>query len=509
MARADNSSKRPKRTGVLVWSAALLSATACDVFEARSDEFVCTSMADCTGGRECQMGFCVVAGAGIDASQSDGAMPDAAPAFDSEPVARFQLSPPAGVPTTVFMADASSTTDLEDSIDTITFSWDWENDGTFDSTGVTATHSYGTPGTYEIALRAEDPGGLRGYKTFQVIVAADADLVMVTTGADESDANATPASPGGAGLSLREAIDFTNDTAGRQLIVVPSGTVTMIGAQLPALDDDAGVDLVGDGSIIDGTSATGSACLVTGGANNVVLGLGLQNCKGDAFRDANGSADTLISRCVFRENPSGVRANGLRLIVGPDNEFSDHTGHAVDLAGDTTVVGNSIHDSGGAGVFVASSAANSVIISNQIHGNDIGVELNTSLTGALVQHNTIDGNRIGVSLAPSNVTAIDLRNNIITHSTASGLVATDINFVERDHNDFFGNGTAECTGCSGLGANSSILNPQFVDRDSEDFRLRPTSPIIDGALDLGGDQNGAAAGNFNGAAPDIGALEAP
>jgi PKD repeat protein len=462
------------------------------------------------------MGYCVVPGSEIDGGQFDGAIPDgpeaepdAAPAFQSEPRAVIQLSPPAGVPSTVFMANGSATVDLEDVLGTLSFSWDWENDGTFDDTGVTATHSYAVAGTYEIVLRVEDPGGLRGYKSFRVIVAADANLVTVTTGTDESDGGATPSTPGGTGLSLREAIDFTNATAGRQLILVPAGTTTMIGSQLPALDDALGVDLVGDGAAVDGTIATGSACLVTGGDDNVILGLELRNCKGDAFRDANGSANNLISRCVFRSNPSGVRASGVDLIVGPDNVFDSHTGIAIDLAGVTTVIGNVVHDSAGPGVFIASTAETSLVIGNHIYANESGISINTSVTGAVVRNNTLDRNGTGVLAAASNVTLVDLRNNIISSSTGVGVTATDANFVENDYNDYFGNSTSDCSACSSLGSNSSTLNPQYIDPTTGDFRLRPTSPVIDAALDLADDVNGPAAGDFNGSAPDMGASESP
>jgi PKD repeat protein len=498
----------------LAWAS--LPLMACDAFEARSGDLICVNQSDCTGDRVCSMGYCVVAGSNIDGGQDDGGTPDApmgapdaGPAFASAPRPAIQLTPAAGVPSTVFTAGAGATIDLEDAVGTLTFSWDWESDGTFDDTGVSATHSYATPGSYDIALRVEDPGGLRGFKSFRVIVAANADLITVTTGTDESDGGATPASPGGAGLSLREAIDYTNATAGRQLIVVPPGTTTMIGSQLPALDDAVGVDLVGDGAAVDGTNGTGSACLVTGGDDNVILGLELRNCKGDAFRDANGSANNVISRCSFHDNPSGVRASGDNLIVGPDNEFDSHAGIAVDLAGFTTVIGNLVHNSAGPGVFIASPAQTSVIIGNHIYANESGVSISTSVTGAVLQNNTLDGNGTGVLAAASNVTMVDLRNNIISNSTGVGLMATDDNFVQSDNNDFFGNSTADCSGCSGLGSNSSTLNPQYIDRASGDFRLRPTSSLIDAALDLGNDLNGPETGNFNGGAPDMGASESP
>jgi hypothetical protein len=36
-----------------------------------------------------------------------------------------------------------------------------------------------------------------------------------------------------------------------------------------------------------------------------------------------------------------------------------------------------------------------------------------------------------------------------------------------------------------------------------------SSPVVNVGLDTGADRNGPAPGNFNGAAPDVGAFEAP
>jgi hypothetical protein len=56
---------------------------------------------------------------------------------------------------------------------------------------------------------------------------------VVTTGVDENDAGATVAAPGGAGLSLREAINLANGTAGHQVITFASGITVALASALP------------------------------------------------------------------------------------------------------------------------------------------------------------------------------------------------------------------------------------------------------------------------------------
>jgi PKD repeat protein len=196
----------------LAMGTVLVASSACG-FEARSDDFACTAQLDCVDGRECRDGWCVIPGAEDDAGRIDArieipdAAPDAEPPFESAPRAIVNLSPAAGIVSTTFTADATSSVDREDATNTLVFTWDWDGDGSFEESGATSNHSYATPGIHTLVLRAEDPGGLVGFKAFEIIVAVDADLVTVTTTADENDTGATPSVPLNTGFSLREAIN--------------------------------------------------------------------------------------------------------------------------------------------------------------------------------------------------------------------------------------------------------------------------------------------------------------
>jgi len=65
---------------------------------------------------------------------------------------------------------AVGSTDREDAAGALTYRWDWENDGTFEDIGSSATHTYATPGVYTVVLEVVDSGGLAAYRTFTVIV---------------------------------------------------------------------------------------------------------------------------------------------------------------------------------------------------------------------------------------------------------------------------------------------------------------------------------------------------
>jgi hypothetical protein len=95
------------------------------------------------------------------------------------------------------------------------------------------------------------------------------------------------------------------------------------------------------------------------------------------------------------------------------------------------------------------------------------------------------------------------RNNLFTRNGGFGIRSGSAG-ATIDHNGFFANA---------LGALSSA-EPAPSDLVSDPLyggglRLSPMSPAIDRGTDTGLDVNGPAAGNYDGAAPDLGAWEAP
>jgi Tol biopolymer transport system component len=75
------------------------------------------------------------------------------------PTACFSSEPSAGTTMTPFLVDASCSSDGQDAMASLEVRWDWENDGTWDTsytTTKTAAHRYESPGTKTIRLAVMD-----------------------------------------------------------------------------------------------------------------------------------------------------------------------------------------------------------------------------------------------------------------------------------------------------------------------------------------------------------------
>ncbi len=94
-------------------------------------------------------------------------------AENEPPVACFTVTPPTGDTATDFEFDASCSTDPGGTDATLQVRWDWENDGTFDtsfSTTKTATHRFTTAGTKTIRLQVRDTSGATDQTTWTIDV---------------------------------------------------------------------------------------------------------------------------------------------------------------------------------------------------------------------------------------------------------------------------------------------------------------------------------------------------
>jgi parallel beta-helix repeat protein len=181
----------------------------------------------------------------------------------------------------------------------------------------------------------------------------------------------------------------------------------------------------------------------------------------------------------------------------------------IDIDGQHLVEWNTIHGCEKSALALSTQAEGSVIRGNTIYANGEGIELSGQANAIVIVHNTVYGNQANGVFIANNIHDVDLRNNLISNNGAWGLDAQDTNFSQRDYNAFYLNASGDCLGCSQLGSQSITVNPRFIDSTTYDLRLRSESSLIDRAIDLGIDVNGAAPGNANGQAPDIGAWEAP
>ena len=94
-----------------------------------------------------------------------------------EPSASFTVSPTQGTVATVFFVDASACSDLEYPAEELEVRWDWEDDGTWDSSWTTlkvANHKYTSPGNYTIRMEVRDPTFLVNETTQPVVITYNA-----------------------------------------------------------------------------------------------------------------------------------------------------------------------------------------------------------------------------------------------------------------------------------------------------------------------------------------------
>ncbi len=86
------------------------------------------------------------------------------------PVADFACNPASPSASQMASFDASTSYDPDGTI--ASYEWDWETNGTYDSTGVTVSHTFHTCGDHPVTLRVTDNLGVTGTFTLTVCVHA-------------------------------------------------------------------------------------------------------------------------------------------------------------------------------------------------------------------------------------------------------------------------------------------------------------------------------------------------
>ena len=102
---------------------------------------------------------------------------------NTAPIASFSVTPDSGSILQSFAVDASTSSDLEDSISVLDVRWDWENDGTWDTgwtTTKTAVHQYASNGVKSVRLAVRDTGDLES-TTLRTLTVVEAPPVTTVT----------------------------------------------------------------------------------------------------------------------------------------------------------------------------------------------------------------------------------------------------------------------------------------------------------------------------------------
>lgn len=307
--------------------------------------------------------------------------------------------------------------------------------------------------------------------------------LLVTTEVDERDATEPAVPPHlGGGLSLREAIELSNQTTGLGCIAFAGAMRIDVVEELPELSDPAGLSIDGGGVVHIAGPADGT------------VGVGLRARLGRAT--LSGLELSGFSTCLIAD------AAGSQL--GPGLDVHDcRVGVQVNAA-DSSLRGLVARDNSQHGILVDEEAERAELFQVVAHDNDGDGIRARATTGLTVRHATLAMNGGAGLDARAGGAEVTLLNSIVSQNSGPGIaVDQQAALAELDYIDLYQD---PCEGCL-LGARSITLDPGFTDPAGRAFTLRLDSPCADRGLDTGMDTNGLAPGDFDGSAPDLGAFE--
>jgi hypothetical protein len=310
---------------------------------------------------------------------------------------------------------------------------------------------------------------------------------VVTTSADEEDAEESPQPPHlGSGMSLREAIQLANQASGPDCIgFARPMAIAVVAGDLPEAVDPAGL-------LIDGGGAAGRVQVIGAGPGAATTGLRFGAGPAEV-RDLDLSG---FGTCLATSSSGSQLGRGLDV-------HDCGTGILV-AAADVALRGILAHDNAGHGILITAAAERVDLFQVAAFDNGGDGVSAPATTGLRVRHATLAFNAGAGIDAREGGSAATVLNSVFSENTGPGVaVDAQASLDALDYCDFYED---TCEGCA-IGASSIATNPRFTDLIGRDLSLKAGSPCMDAGIDTGLDTNGDQPGLFGGRGPDLGTFE--
>lgn len=328
---------------------------------------------------------------------------------------------------------------------------------------------------------------------------------------DENDPDATPSAPGGSGFSLREAISYANreTSAAHHITFSVTGDIPLSGEGLPPIQGSLHIEGSGFQPRIDGSGIGNSdPCFTVESSDVTVEGLEVFDCPMQPFvTSASSGPNVVLANNFIHDNGEAVFLYGDAPVMF-FNFITASAGAAIVLHGDEgEILANLLVANAGPGVVLDGGVDGALVLANIAEDNSQGIYV-VDGSNADIWHNTVRTTLLAGALFDT-ASGVDFRNNILASTGTHGVEGSTAQFSALDYNLYWDISGDDCSACT-IGPNSPApaSDPLFSNPAAFDYKPLPGSGAIDLGVDVGSDRNLDLDGLFNGAAPDIGAIEA-
>ena len=289
------------------------------------------------------------------------------------------------------------------------WAWDFNNDGTTDSTEQNPAYTFNTAGTYTVKLTATNSAGSdeetktdyitvteAGSRTWYVDDSGGADFTTIQAAVTAANAGDT--------IIVKDGTYNENITVDKSLVIQSENGASQTIVQ--AVTTTANVFNVTAGNVtIDGFTASGATGM---GASGIRV------------------ANSYSSSCIVSNNLVSGNNQGISLEVTKDNTVSGNTctasgRYGIYLSNTTgnTVTGNTFsNNTAGSGyaLYLADNADNNTVSGNTSDSNTYGIRVKAADSNTIF-NNTFSDNATGLEIATGSVGNVFYLNNFANNTT--------------------------------------------------------------------------------------------